>query len=503
MGNTMNHLGEKLVAAIIDIDAGRSIVLLHENDAHRMAIHTGDRVTIRKKGGKLGRVAIVDVSNTMVSEGELGIFNDVAAAMEISPRIPVYISPRPKPESVGLIKKKIYGEELTDAEIYTIIEDIVLDNLTDIELTSFVTASAIRGFTKKETVALTWAMVNTGDKLDFDGVTVDKHCVGGVPGNRTTLLIVPMLAAMGMKVPKTSSRAITSPAGTADSMEVLAPVNYGSNDIRRFVNSVGGCIVWGGAVNLAPADDKIIRIEYPLSIDAESQVLASIMAKKKSVGSDYVIVDIPYGKGAKITTLEAARELGKKFTWLGCEIGMKVKPLYTDGTQPIGGGIGPVLEAMDALNALDGGGPKDLVEKSIMMVGELMEFSGAVAKGKGAKEARECLESGAADKKMREIINIQKGNPNVKAANLKPGNFRKPVISETGGRVHSIDNWRIAQVARMAGAPKDPGAGVWIDNKVGDKVSAGEPLFTVYAENKDKLEYALEIAKKQPPFIVR
>jgi len=502
MGSKMRQLGEKLRVDIIDIEAGRPIVLLHEQDAERFSIHMGDRALICKKGGACGQVAIVNVSDSMVSKGEVGIFYDLAAKMKLSPRSAVYISPCDKPESVGFIRKKIEGQELSEDEIKKIINDIVSDNLSDIELTSFVTASAIHGFTKKETVALTWAMVNTGARLKFDGIVVDKHCIGGVPGNRTTMLIVPMLASIGIKIPKTSSRAITSPSGTADTMEVLAPVTYGANDVKRFINKAGGCIVWGGAVNLAPADDKIIRIEYPLGIDAEGQVLASIMSKKKSVGSDYVIVDIPYGKGSKMETREKAAELGEKFVWLGGEIGIKVTYVLTDGTQPIGNGIGPLLEARDALRALSGDGPKDLVEKSIMMVGEILEFSGNCRKGEGKKMARECLESGAALKKMREIIKMQRGNPNVELKDLKPGNYKKDIVEESGGVVKAINNKVIAKLARSAGAPQDKGAGVFIYKKVGDKAGAGEALFTLYTENKAKLQYTLGILKTENPFTV-
>jgi len=497
------QLGEKLSVKIIDIDAGRPIVLMHENDARRLSIHMGDRAYLCKKGGTSGEVAIVDVTDTMVSEGEIGVFNDLAKIMRLTSRSTVFVSPREKPESISYIRKKIDGCELSKKEIHTITQDIVDDNLSDIELTSFVTASAIHGFTKRETVSLTLAMVDTGDRLKFKGTVVDKHCIGGVPGNRTTMMVVPMLAALGLKIPKTSSRAITSPSGTADTMEVLANVSYGAKDVKRFVNTVGGCIVWGGAINLAPADDKIIRVEYPLSIDSEGQVLASIISKKKSVGSNHVLLDIPYGKGAKIRDRKGAEELGGKFVALACEVGINLKFILTDGTQPIGKGVGPILEAKDVLTTLDGDGPKDLLEKSVLMVGELMEFSGAASKGKGAKEARRCLESGLARQKMQEIINIQGGNPRIKPGELKPGKYRQSVVSKTGGRVKSINNMGIASIARTAGAPKDPGAGILLEKRVGDKVGGGETLFTVYAETVTKLRYAMKLVDKANPFSIR
>jgi len=506
--NKMSGISEKFRVEIIDIDVGRWVILMHENDAERMSIHIGDRVLVHKKGCKYeqgckcGEVAIVDISDTMVSEGEIGVFNDLAAEMKMSPRSDAYLSPWGKPESVSYIRKKIDGAELSKDEIETIVRDIVEDRLSDIELASYVTASAIHGFTRKETVALTWVMVNTGDHLAFEGTTVDKHCVGGVPGNRTTMLVVPIMASLGIKIPKTSSRAITSPAGTADTMEVLAPVNYGAKDVKRMVDKVNGCIVWGGALNLAPADDRIIRVEYPLSIDAEGQVLASIISKKKSVGSKYVLIDIPYGPGSKIANEEKAHELGQKFVWLGSEVDMKIKYLLTDGTKPIGNGIGPILEAIDVLNALNGDGPADLLEKSVMIAGDLMEFSGERKKGQGEKEAKKCLEEGAALEKMKAIIKMQKGNPDIKPEDLKPGKYTKTIVSETGGKVVRVDNSAIAKIARALGAPKDPASGLYLDKNVGDKVGGGEDLFTLYAQNKAKLDYAIEIFQKQNPFKV-
>lgn len=499
----MNHLGEALRVRILDIDAGKPIVLMHEYDAQRMSIHVGDRIRLCKKDKPTcGEMGIVDTTDTMVKKGEVGVFNDISAPLDLEARDSVIVIPGAKPASVAYIRKKIDGHELNPNEIESVVKDIVDDNLSDIELTSFVTASSIHGFTRKETVALTWAMVNTGERLDFEGTVVDKHCIGGVPGNRTTLMIVPMLASMGLKVPKTSSRAITSASGTADTMEVLAPVSYDSRYVKRFVNKVGGCIVWGGALNLAPADDKIIRVEYPLSIDAEGQVLASIVSKKKSVGSDYVLIDIPYGKGAKILKKKDAKELGRKFVDLGEEVDMKVLCLLTDGTHPIGDGVGPVLEARDVLRALAGDGPKDLVEKSITIVANLIEFCGLVTKSKGEREALNSLKDGSALRKMRAIIQMQGGNPLIRPEDLRPGRFKESILADSGGRIKNIDNGSIAKIARAAGSPKDKGAGILLNKRLKGKVEPGETLFTIFSQSKIKLNYAMDLLKETNPFSI-
>jgi AMP phosphorylase len=489
-----------LKARIIDIDAGKPVVLIHEKDAERMSIHLADRVEICSENASKTcgiETGIVDLTDTYVRKGEVGIFNDLAKSLKLSKGERVKVVPGAKPDSIGYIKKKLDGEELNAFEIEVIVKDIVDDKLSDIELSSFITASYICGYSMKETVAFTESMVNTGDRLEFEGVAVDKHCIGGVPGNRTTMVVVPTMAALNVKMPKTSSRAITSPAGTADTMEVLCNVNFSAADVKRLVEQQNACLVWGGALNLAPADDKIIRVEYPLSIDAEGQVLASIVSKKKSVGSNYVLIDVPCGPGAKIEDETEAHRLGEKFVALGKEVDMGVKYILSDGSHPIGHGIGPALEARDVLQTLQGDGSKELREKSIMMAGILLEFSGEAQKGKGRKAAKDTIESGMAFEKMKDIIKAQGGNPNIKPEEIKIGSFRKEFFAEHSGKVVGIDNKATALAARAAGCPKDSRAGILLDKVIGDKVGSGEKLFTVYAQSKVRLGFALDSIKKQ------
>ncbi len=493
-----------LKVRILDIDAGKPIIVLHEHDAERLSIHISDRIRLCKKGhDECSETAIVDVTDTVIKKGEIGVFNDVSEDLGLKRGDIVSIVPGAKPASIAFIKKKLDGVELKPDEINAVVIDIVNDDLSDIELTSFITASYIHDYSRKETVALTWAMVNTGDKLDFEGTAIDKHCIGGVPGNRTTMIVVPILASLGLKIPKTSSRAITSPAGTADTMGVLCNVNFDAKEVKGIVDKIGACMVWGGALNLAPADDRIIRVEYPLSIDAEGQVLASIISKKKSVGSDYVLIDIPCGKGSKILDKKAAVELGDKFVDLGREVDMQVKYVTTDGRQPIGNGMGPALEARDVLLCLEGNGPKDLREKSVNLAGIILEFCGAVKKGKGRKEALKALESGDALKKMLEIIETQDGDPKINASKITLGRFKESVVSHARGKVKEINNKLVSKIARTAGSPKDERAGLYLHKKVGDKVDCGEKLLTIYAQNKVKLEYALDVVEKTNPLSIR
>ncbi|MFH1285231.1 MAG: thymidine phosphorylase, partial [Candidatus Micrarchaeota archaeon] len=362
-----------------------------------------------------------------------------------------------------------------------------------IELASFITAVYTRGLNVDETVSLTNALVESGDTLGLKRKPiVDKHCSGGVAGNRTTMVMVPVIAAAGLYMPKTSSRSITSASGTADTMEVLAPVEFPVEEMRRIVEKTHGCVVWGGAINLAAADDKLIAIRRPLHLDPRGILLASILAKKKSVGAQYVVIDLPVGRGAKHEDVNNAKNLAREFLEIGGKLGMKVDCFLTDGTDPIGFGIGPSLEAIDVLKVLQNKGPQDLLDKSCQLAGALLEMSGKVPKGRGMAAAADIIRSGKAYKKMLEIIEEQGGNPRVKIDDLNVGTYRHVVKAEQTGRISHVDNRAISRIARAAGAPKDKGAGIILYCEQGDKVNAGDKLFEIVSESESKLSFAIK-----------
>jgi thymidine phosphorylase len=370
-----------------------------------------------------------------------------------------------------------------------IIDDVVAGRYSDIHLASFVTACAAAGLERAEMVALTRAMVDTGDRLVWpDALVVDKHSVGGLPGNRTTLLVVPIVAAFGLTIPKTSSRAITSPAGTADTMETLAPVTLDLAAMRRVVEREAGCIAWGGNLRLSPADDILIRVERPLELDAEGQLVASVISKKLAAGSTDVVIDVPVGETAKVRTAGAAASLGAHLVAVGAELGLTVHPVVTDGTQPVGRGLGPALEARDVLGVLRGspGAPADLRERALLLAGHVLELSPRVTPGTGRALAAAILDDGRAWRKFQAICEAQGGmREPPRAPHLQP------VTATRGGVVRRIDNRRLARVAKLAGAPRDAAAGLELHAALGQRVEAGAPLFTVHAESPGELAYAL------------
>lgn len=479
---------------------GTLVVILNKKDARKLDLHSGDRILLKDHNKEVTCILDISESKKAVPEGKIGLFEEVLTKLNVYNGNTVDIHLTGKPESIKHIRDKLFGKRLSYDELYHIVDDITNDRLTDIEKTYFVAGCFTNELTDEEVVDLTRAMVETGDKLKFPGITLDKHSIGGIPGNRTTMIIIPIVAAAGFTIAKTSSRAITSPAGTADTMECLARVELSEKEIKEVVKRTGACMVHGGAISLAPADDKIIAVEHPLSIDAEGQLLASVMAKKYSVSASHILIDIPMGKSTKANTWAKANHLKHKFELIGRKLGMNVKVIITDGSQPIGYGVGPVLEAKDVLAVLknDPAAPADLRKKSLMMAGLLLEMTGKYKKGTGVTAARTILESGKALKKMNEIIQAQ-------GKKVMPALGRYGIAVKSGkiGRVKEIDNEVIAKIARIAGAPDDKGAGLFIVKKVHDMIKKGDLLYTVYAENKFKQELVQEFLKENKGYVIR
>jgi len=444
---------------------------------------------VRVDGPKGHIIATLNVvANHIVSPEEAGL-SEVAWRLLGAEEGDVARLSHPDPlVSLSHVRSKIYGHRLDRDALSAIINDIVAGRFSDVQLSAFLTACAMNRLSFDEIKALTGAMVDAGDRLRWDHHTrvMDKHCIGGLPGNRTTLLVVPIVAAAGLLIPKTSSRAITSPAGTADAMETLAPVDLSPDAMRRVVEREGGCIVWGGSVRLSPADDVMIRVERALDLDSEGQLVASVLSKKIAAGSTNVVIDIPVGSTAKVRTTEQARSLAASLRDVGGAFGLDVRILETDGSQPVGRGIGPALEAHDALAVLRRDhAPADLRERGLALAGEVLELGGAAEAGAGARKAAELLDSGAAWSKMQSICESQGGMRQPPEAP-----YRKDVLATTSGRVANIDNRRLARIAKLAGAPRAPAAGLLLHSRVGTLVNTGDPLLTIHAEAPGELEYA-------------
>lgn len=412
---------------------------------------------------------------------------------------PIVITHAPALESLSHVRRRVYGHRLDAAAIAAIVKDVVAGRYTDVHLAAFLTASSALPMDELETHYLTQAMVDAGDRLSWPSpVVMDKHCIGGLPGNRTTPIVVAIVAAFGLVMPKTSSRAITSPAGTADTMATLAPVELDLATLRRVVEAEGACIAWGGSVRLSPADDIFIRVERVLDIDAEGQLVASVLSKKIAAGATHVVLDIPVGPTAKIRTEEAAHALADRLQRVAAGFGLTTVCLQTDGTQPVGRGIGPALEAFDILAILQNSAeaPHDLRRRACQLAGAALELGGVSAPGAGRVAAEQAVADGRAWAKFQRICEAQGGLRTPPTAQ-----FRQDLHARRSGRVVHVDNRKIARLAKLAGAPEDKAAGLVLHVRLGEDITAGEPLLDVHAETPGELTYALDYAVANPDLI--
>lgn len=433
---------------------------------------------------------------TIVTPNELGLSEQAFSQIGMAEGGVVRVAHAEPPRSMDAVRRKIGGERLSQEDFSAVATDIVDNRYSKMEMAAFLVAMGQAGLDRDEVYSLTRAMIESGERLDWhEPLVADKHCIGGIPGNRTSMLVVPIVAAHGMLIPKTSSRAITSPAGTADTMEVLAKVDLPPEALHRIVRQQRGCLAWGGTARLAPVDDVLISVERPLGIDSPGQLVASILAKKVAAGSTHLLIDIPVGPSAKVRHMHEALQLRKLFEFVGDRLGLHLEVIITDGRQPVGRGIGPALEARDVMQVLenDPQAPADLRQKALRLAGRVLEFDPDVRGGYGYAIARDILDSGRALGKMNGIIESQ-GRQLLHPA---PGPLTYEVTADQNGIVTGIDNFLLARLARMAGAPMDKGAGVDLFKKLGDAVEKGEPLYRVYAEFNADFNFARALTKER------
>jgi thymidine phosphorylase len=499
----------------------------HDSDSHapklrarRLRLHTRDEPVVllradspvsRSEGldprsrvvlsarGKEVRATLFEIEEPLIGPGDAALSEAAWQRLGLRPDEAVSISHAPPLASLACVRRRIHGNRLDEAAIGSIVTDVAAGNYADIHLAAFLTASSAMPLDDDETYYLTKAMVACGDRLHWSGQTiVDKHSLGGLPGNRTTPIIVAVAAACGLTMPKTSSRAITSPAGTADMMEVLAPVDLDLKAIRRVVAAEGACLAWGGAVSLSPADDIFIGVERMLDIDTEGQLIASILSKKIAAGATHVVIDIPVGPTAKIRSAAVGEAIARRLETMAGRFGVKLVCVATDGSQPIGRGIGPALEAIDVLAVLrnEEQAPQDLRERACLLAGTVLELGRAAPPGQGARVAEETIASGRAFDKFERICRAQGG-----FGEPQPAPLARSVDARHSGRIVHLDNRKLAQLAKLAGAPNVKGAGLRMEVRLGQKVTVNQPLATIHAEVPGNLDYAFAYALANPEMI--
>ncbi len=485
----------KLIVKDYDLEAVILRVIIHEDDCTEIGVKEGDRVRI---DGTKSYVVTANKSDTLVKRGEILMPKNVMKKVGAKDGMEVNVVYSPSPESVRSIRKKMDNQKLTKDEINAVIDDILEARLSLIETSAWLTSLYINGMDVDEIADMTMAMVNTGDQIQFDRTPVfDFHSIGGVPGNKVTPIVVSIVAAAGLMLPKTSSRAISSACGTSDFVETFCDVEMDAAKLKEIAEKVGGVLAWGGSMNLAPVDDMLIQIEYPLNINPRAQMLASIMSKKMAIGATHLLMDIPTGQGTKVKTIEEARAYVHDFMELGNRLGIQIECAITYGDQPVGNAVGPGLEARECIRILEGNAhPASVVEKACDLAGIILEMGGIPH---GADEARRTLSSGEALKKFREIVAAQGGKSDITSEDIRIGKYKLQVLSTKAGYVHTIKNKDIVAIARAAGAPGDKGAGLLLFRKKGQRVEKGDVLLEIYGDVESKCQRAKDLAIKLAP----
>jgi thymidine phosphorylase len=431
------------------------------------------------------------VDEAVLPHGHIGLSKIAMKRLQAQDGDVIRVTHAPALESLAQVRKKIFGHKLDDTEIGAIVKDISAHRYSDIEIAGFISACAGSRLDIDEIISLTRAMVACGKRLSWPQheQVFDKHCIGGLPGNRTTPLVVAIVSAGGLVIPKTSSRAITSPAGTADTMETLTNVNLGLADMRRVVELTGACLAWGGAVNLSPADDLLIRIERALDLDGEGQLIASVLSKKIAAGSTHAVIDIPVGASAKVRSRPEAERLASMFVQVSEACGIESRCVLTDGSQPVGQGIGPTEEARDLLAVLQTTpeAPRDLRQRALTLAAQLFDMATAEGYEACLGKATEILDDGRAWRQFQRIVEAQGG-----FRQLPEARFSEVLSAPLGGEIRSIDNRRLARVAKLAGAPSSRAAGLRLHVRIGSIIERGMPLFTLNANTEGERDYALE-----------
>ncbi|MHA1345984.1 MAG: AMP phosphorylase [Candidatus Heimdallarchaeaceae archaeon] len=485
----------------LNITFERSLAIINAETLKKLSIQHSAKVKVKSLNSEI--LCEILSTDDLIEPGFVGLTEEQIEDLQSKDAKKVKIYPRRRPASLEFVKQKQADKVWSESQLRSIVSDITTKQYTDMEISMFTLAQYYKGLNMDEVQYLTQSMVEFGVTLDFGEPVYDKHSIGGIPGNKISLVIVPTVAAAGLLIPKTSSRAITSPSGTADTMEVLCDVNFTSDEMLEIAPKIRGMLVWGGKLDLSPLDDIVIhRVEQPLGIDPHSQMLASIFSKKVCTGVDHMVLDIPTGEGSKMPTREAAVQYAQESTELGRRLGIHIEAALSYGEQPLGKAVGPALEAKEALEVLLGQGPTSVFEKSNELTGILFEMAGLAPAGQGSSLAADYILKGKAQAKMKEILEAQGGNPNVTPDEVEIGQYTADILAPKDGYIVKLSNVGIKKVAYAAGTPNHKKAGIYLYKKGGDFCKKDEKLMTVYSDSESRLSEAVNLAANLSPYVL-
>ena len=448
-----------------------------------------DVTKVEIHGGPVPVYAFLEIvdDETIVSPGELGLNNEAFLRLNLPEGANVSLSLAGLPPSAGILQRKIAGNILSSSEYSSVVKDIVAGRYSNMDIASFLVASG-SFMTASEVLSLTEALI--GDDVirwDDENIVVDHHCLGGIPGNKTDIIITAIVAAYGLPMPKTASRSLTSCAGVADTFAVLANVEADEAKLKKLIKENRGAIVDYNTLPIANASKIVSSVERALGISQQQHIVSSILAIKLAAGVTHLVLDIPVGPSSRIKSTAEAMRIRKLVEYVGDMLSIEIDAVITDGSEPIGNGIGAVLEARDVMRILRNKeeAPQDLLEKSLFLAGRILEFDPKLRGGQGYHVAKEILSSGRALETMNRMIYAQG-----KAPQAQIGHLTRDIVSSRAGVVESIDNHQINKIGVLAGASQYPGAGLDLLKKVGDFVEPGETLYRIHSVSASDFAFA-------------
>ena len=451
------------------------------------------------KGSKTIFAFLQIVEDDVLALDEIGLNEDAFKALNMSEGTEVHVSMAAPSLSAQSLRRKIAGEILTSSEYMDIIKDIASGRYSKMDIAAFLVACT-SSMSATELVSFTEALV--AQKVlhwDEKSMVVDQHCLGGVTANKTDLVILAIVSAYGLPIAKTCIRSLTSCAGVADTMGVLANVDYNTSKFQKLVRANNGAIVNYDVLEETKVNHLLHDVRSQLGINQNELVIASILAMMISSGVSHLVLDVPVGENARVHSTNEAIRIRKQVEYIGDMLGLSIDVVITDGSEPIGNGIGAVLEARDVMKILRNkeDAPIDLKEKSLFLAGRVLEFDPQLRGGQGYAVAKEILENGRALEAFQRIVNAQ-GVHEVPAL----GQYVREVVAPYDGIVSAVNNTIINKIGVYAGATQCLGSGVDLNKKIGDKVKAGDVLYTIYSCNAADFDVVSQLVEQDNGYLI-
>ncbi len=475
-------------------------VFIHKDNKFLKGRDVGSFPRVEVHGGLQPLTAWLSFSEdeNLVGIEELGLNINAFEEINLPEGADVSITSAPTPSSIESVRRKIQGGILSSSEYRSIIGDIAAKKYSKSEIAALIVANACF-MSPQEVLSLTKSLVDHRYSIKWDrDMVVDIQSVGGVCGNRTNLIVAAIVIAYGICMPKMNMRASSRSSSDIDVMETMAGVDFSEKQITKIVEDIGGGVFMSGGKLLEAAADSILRdVESILGISTLEQIISSILSSAVAGGVTHLVVDVPVGVTTKIRSMGEAMRLRKLFEYVADMLAIDIDVVITDGSEPVGAGVGPVLEARDVMQVLrlKPEAPQDLREKSLFLAGRILEMDPRLKGGQGYEKAQELLDSGRALEVMSRIIHAQG-----KVTPPPLGQYTREILAPVAGIVSSINNIQINKIASQAGAPRDKGSGVDILKKAGDSVESGEALYRIHASDQAGFAFACGLAEGNSGF---